>query len=204
MTTAYFIRHAAKEVGDFYNPKLKRQDEPISSEGQKAAENLCWYFSGVEVAAVYVSEFARTGQTAAALAESFGLELMVDRRLNEINNGQIERLTDEEVKQLYPDVWQAFKDRNRDFRFPGGETGEEARQRIADFLEEKRLELEGENMIVVCHDAIMRVLVCHILGMPVYHRWKLKVDFCGITEIRYFPDDQEWKLMGFNQKAIHA
>jgi broad specificity phosphatase PhoE len=202
MTTVYFIRHAAKEVGDFYNPALDRLDQPISAEGQKAAENLCWYFSGVEIAAIYVSQFVRTAQTAATLAESFGLAPVVDARLNEINNGQIERMSDEQVQQTYPEVWQGFRERNHDFRFPGGETGEEARQRIAEFLEEKRLELDGENMIVICHDAIIRVLMCHVLQMPVYYRWKMKVDFCGITEVRYSPEDAEWKLLRFNQTAI--
>jgi broad specificity phosphatase PhoE len=201
MTTVYFIRHSAKEAGDFFNPRLNRQDEPISAEGRLAAESLCWYFSGIEVVSIYVSEFVRTAQTAQTLAESFGLVPVVDARLNEMNNGQIERLTDEQVQEQYPEVWQAFRERNRDFRFPGGETGEEVRQRIADFLEEKRLELDGKNMIVVCHDALIRILMCHVLEMPLYHRWKLKVDFCGITEIRYSPEDKEWKLLRFNQTA---
>ena len=28
--TVYIIRHAHKEKGDFYNPRLRHQDEPIS------------------------------------------------------------------------------------------------------------------------------------------------------------------------------
>jgi broad specificity phosphatase PhoE len=45
-------------------------------------------------------------------------------------------MSDEAIQQQYPDIWKAFLERSADFRFPEGETGEEARQRIADFLEE--------------------------------------------------------------------
>jgi hypothetical protein len=40
--------------------------------------------------------------------------------------------------------------------------------------------------------------------MPVYHRWKFKVDFCGITEMRYSAQDGEWKLLRFNQTRVIA
>jgi hypothetical protein len=29
MPTFYIIRHARKELGDFYNPRLRHDDEPI-------------------------------------------------------------------------------------------------------------------------------------------------------------------------------
>ena len=40
----------------------------------------------------------------------------------------------------------------------------------------------------------------HILKLPVYRRWDLYYDFCGITEINYQPDYGTWKLIRFNQK----
>jgi len=35
MTTCYIVRHAAKQRGDFYNPRLRHKDEPISVKGQR-------------------------------------------------------------------------------------------------------------------------------------------------------------------------
>ncbi len=32
--TFYIIRHAHKEQGNFYNPRLRHQDEPISQAGR--------------------------------------------------------------------------------------------------------------------------------------------------------------------------
>ncbi len=46
MPTLYIVRHAAKERGDFSNSRLRHQDEPISAQGQIAAQKLCAYFEG--------------------------------------------------------------------------------------------------------------------------------------------------------------
>ena len=93
--------------------------------------------------------------------------------------------------------------RSTDFRFPEGETGEEARDRIANFLEEKRQVHANENILVVTHEDLIRLLMCHVLNLPVYHRWNFHyVDTCGIVEITYQSDNKMWQLIRFNQKFI--
>jgi broad specificity phosphatase PhoE len=199
MTTCYLIRHAAKERGDFFNPYLRHQDEPISAPGQIAAQKLCAYFAGKAIAAIYLSEYQRTGQTIEPVAQQLRLTPIVAARLNEIDNGRLDGLTDEQIQQTYPDVWQAYLSRSTDFRFPEGETGAEAQRRIVGFLEEKRQQHPDENIILVSHDGLIRLVMCAILDLPVYKRWNFHVDFCSITEIKYQPEYANWKLMRFNQ-----
>ena len=199
MTTCYIIRHAAKERGDFYNPHLRHQDEPISLAGLRAAQQLCSFFDNMAVAAIYISEYQRTRQTIEPVARQFCLSLNIDSRLNEIDSGRLDGMTDQEIQQTYPAVWQAYLARTADFRFPEGETGAEARQRIVDFLQEKRQQHAAENIILVSHEGLIRLLLCTILDLPVYKRWNFHYDFCGITEIAYEPEYNSWKLMRFNQ-----
>ena len=130
MTTFYIIRHATKEQGAFFNPRLRHQDEPISAPGRSAAQKLCAYFDGKAIAAIYISAYLRTRQTGEPLARQLGLTPIVDERLNEIDNGRLDGMTDEQIQQTYPEVWHAFRSRSADFRFPEGETGSEARQRL--------------------------------------------------------------------------
>ncbi len=199
MTTLYIVRHAAKERGDFFNPRLRHQDEPISAQGQIAAQKLCSYFDGKAITAIYISEYQRTRQTAEPVAQQLQLMPIVDARLNEIDNGRFDGLTDEQIQQTYPDVWQAFLSRSMDFRFPEGETGAEAQRRLVDFLEEKRQQHTSENIIAVCHEGLIRLSICTVLDLPVYKRWNFAYDFCGIMEITYVPEYAIWKLMRFNQ-----
>ena len=103
------------------------------------------------------------------------------------------------IQERYPEVWRGFRERSVAFRFPEGETGEAARERIADILEEKRQFHAGENILFVSNEGLIRLLVCHILDLPVYARWNFQVDFCGIMEISYRAGIQTWKLIRFNQ-----
>jgi broad specificity phosphatase PhoE len=199
MPTVYLIRHAHKEQGDFYNPRLRHQDEPISQKGQEQALKLWLYLRDKRISAIYVSGYQRTQQTIEYVAKESGTTQIVDERLNEIDNGCIEGLSDEELQQNYPEVWRGFHERSADFRFPEGETGAEACQRIAGFLEEKRQTLSDENIILVSHEGLICLLTCHIMNLPVYQRWNFHVDFCGIMEITYQPDYQSWKLIRFNK-----
>jgi broad specificity phosphatase PhoE len=199
MTTFYIIRHAAKERGDFFNPRLRHQDEPLSLQGQADAQKLCSFFAGKALAAIYVSGYQRTRQTIAPVAGQLQLTPVIDERLNEIDNGRLDGLTDEQVQQAHPDIWTAYRSRTADFRFPDGETGAEARQRIVEFLEDKRQQHDSESIILVSHEGLLRLLMCAILDLPVYKRWNFHYDFCGITEISYQSAYAAWKLMRFNQ-----
>jgi probable phosphoglycerate mutase len=199
MTTFYIIRHADKESGDFYNPQLRHQDQPISRKGREEAQRLAPFFSDKPISAIYVSEYRRTGQTIEYLARAHQLTPIVDERLNEIDNGCIDGLTDEEIQQKYPEVWNCFIKRTADFRFPEGETGAEAQKRMVNFLEEKRQQYCSGNLILVSHDGLIRLLMCHLVNIPVYKRWNFQVDTCGIMEISYQPDFEVWKLIRFNQ-----
>lgn len=192
----YIIRHGDKEKGDFFNPTLRHQDQPISEKGQIEAKNLVSFFTGRTISAIYISEYQRTGQTIAPTADFLNLIPNVDSRLNEFAAGAIEGLTDEEVQQKYPEIWQAYMERNRDFQFPEGESGEQVTERIKSFFEEKQA--EDKDIILVAHYGWIRLLLCYLLGIPVYRRWEFQVDTCGIMEIEFQPEYGNWKIIRFN------
>lgn len=192
----YIIRHADKEQGDFYNPILRHQDQPISAKGRAAAQKLYSYFTNKPIAKIYVSEYVRTEQTIKYVAQKMKLSPIVDSRLNEIDNGVIEGMSEQEILKKFPDVWNAFRERDRDFLFPEGESGYDAQRRVKSFMEEKQE--YKENIILVSHDGLIRLLMCYILGIGVYRRWDFRVDTCGIMEIEYQPDYERWKLLRFN------
>jgi broad specificity phosphatase PhoE len=202
MTTVYIIRHAHKERGDFYNPRLRHQDQPISQQGQEESCKLWSYLCDKQISAIYVSGYQRTGQTIEHVAKQLGISPVIDERLNELDSGILDGMSEQEIQERYPDFWKAYLERSADFRFPGGETGEEACRRIANFLEEKRQAHGAGNIVVVSHEGLIRQLMCHIAGIPVYKRGNFYVDFCGIMEITYQPEHKNWKLIRFNQRLF--
>ena len=65
------------------------------------------------------------------------------------------------------------------------ETGTEALARIAAYMREQ--EDRTGNLLVVAHDGIIRLFVCHVLGIPVWRRFGMKIDPAGITELAWDP-----------------
>ena len=90
----YFERHEDKAKGDFYNGRLKIQDEPLSESGKRDALNIARYFSDIPVSKIYASEYIRAQQTALylPLAKKKGLIAIVEARVNEINRGEFHSL----------------------------------------------------------------------------------------------------------------
>jgi broad specificity phosphatase PhoE len=204
MPIIYIIRHAEKEKGkgEFRVPGLPHQDQPLSRRGWEQSRKLWDYLRDKQISAIYVSRYQRTGQTIEYVAGQLDITPAMDDRLNEIDIGVVDPMSDEEVQEQYPEFWKAYTERTADFRFPGGETGEEACQRISGFLEEKRQAHPNENIVFVTHEGLIRQLMCYIMDIPVYKRGNFYVDLCGIMEITYQPEYKSWKLIRFNQKLL--
>lgn len=192
----FISRHGDKELGEYYNEILKHQDEPLTEKGKKMAKRLIDFFEHLEIKRIIVSEYIRTSQTAKYLAEHKGIAIEKDKRLNEIDNGRIESMDKKEIIERYPEFWRDFSSHNMDVRFPDGETGEEVMIRQKSLLDE--IIKRGEDVFLVSHEGYIRLLICHLLNVPVYKRHVFQVDMCGIMEIEYNVVTKEWKIIRFN------
>ena len=193
----YFVRHGNKVAGDFYNAELNILDEPLSERGQTDAHHIAEYFRDIEIRKIIVSRHLRTQQTARFVSEEKRLPLLIDERVDEINNGGIRYMTESEIKAAYPAFWENFSSRQRDVRYPNGESGGDVIKRQDSFLNE--LKSEQGNILVVTHEGFIRILLCNILGLPVYKRYKFKVAMGSVSAIEFDKTEQEWRLVLFNE-----
>lgn len=197
----YFVRHGSKEksesYGHYYNETLRIMDEPLSEKGKGEAQKIAAYFKDVPIKKIIVSQYKRTYETAGPATEEKNLAITVDPRVNEINNGELRNMPDEEAASKYPEFWEGFMSRSRDVRFPGGGTDEEVKKRQDSFLDE--IKPEKEDILVVSHDGFIRLLMCNILGLPVWKRYRFKTEMGGISAVNYDDEESEWKIIGFNQ-----
>ncbi|MHB1314344.1 MAG: histidine phosphatase family protein [Christensenellales bacterium] len=193
----YFARHGDKIQGGHYNEALDILDEPLSEKGLADAQRIAAYFKNIPLEKIIVSQYQRTQQTAAPTAADKNLPVCVDSRVNEINGGMLKHLKDEEIASVYPDLWKKFTCHLCDVRFPGGESGMDVKRRQDSFLDD--LKQEKGNILVVTHDGFIRLLLCNLLGLKVYKRYKFKTNMGGISAIEYDPAGDEWFIARFNQ-----
>ena len=193
----YLVRHGHKASGDVRTRGLRLRDQPLSRLGRRQAARLARWARGRGITGIWVSQYRRTHQTARPLARRLGIEPVADGRLNEIDIGLLDGLSDDEVRIRFPEAWRAIEERSSDCRWPEGETGAEALERIAGFMRER--EGASGNALVVTHDGIIRLFLCRVLDIPVWRRFGMKVDPAGITELAWDPVRGRWDLVRFNQ-----
>lgn len=196
----YFVRHADKETGagydDNYNEALGIMDDPLSEKGKEQAKKIAERFRDVDIKKIFVSQYIRAHQTAAPAAQQKKIGVTEDSRVNEINNGALRNMSGGEIAAAYPKLWSDFSSHSCDVQLPGGESGEQVKARQDSFLND--IKSERSDILVVSHDGYIRLLMCNILGLPVYKRYKFKTDMGGISAIYYDPKDGEWKIAAFN------
>jgi len=196
--TIYAIRHAEKESGDYYCAELPMNNQPLTQRGQQQAQALADFFSGANIDTIHVSQYVRTGQTIAQVAAQKKITPIIDTRLNEINVGDLEKLPDEQLQREYPEFWDAYFKRDRDFRFPNGETGDEAADRVFDLF----CSLDPvKDHILVTHEGLIRILICKVLSIPTYKRHLFRMDYCAVTTFEYSPEFKCWMVPRINEKT---
>ncbi|KAJ3586261.1 hypothetical protein NHX12_012661 [Muraenolepis orangiensis] len=129
-------------------------DSGLSPRGQRYASALCSYMQGQSISdlKVWTSHMKRTIQTAEALGTQY-----------EQWKGVCEELTYEEIQKKFPEEF-ALRDQDKyRYRYPKGESYEDMVHRLEPVI----MELERqENVLVICHQAVMRCLLAYFLDKP--------------------------------------
>uniref|UniRef100_H3B1H5 6-phosphofructo-2-kinase/fructose-2,6-biphosphatase 4a n=1 Tax=Latimeria chalumnae TaxID=7897 RepID=H3B1H5_LATCH len=151
----YLCRHGESELN------LKGRiggDSGLSLRGKEFARCLGKFIKeqNINDLKVWTSQMKRTIQTAEALSVPYEQWKV----LNEIDAGVCEEMTYEEIQEHYPLEF-ALRDQDKyRYRYPKGESYEDLVQRLEPVI----MELERqENVLVICHQAIMRCLLAYFL-----------------------------------------
>ncbi|MEJ2580225.1 MAG: histidine phosphatase family protein [Acidobacteriota bacterium] len=141
----WLVRHgettysATKRVAGWSNP-------PLTDTGRLQAEALRSLIDGQRFDGVWSSDLERAVESARL---AWG-EPRTDRRLRECHFGALEGCTYEEADTGYREVFHEF----RGFQAPDGESHDELRQRVLDFVDS----LEAGRHLLFVHGGVIRVL----------------------------------------------
>ncbi|MED6256763.1 6-phosphofructo-2-kinase/fructose-2,6-bisphosphatase 2 [Ataeniobius toweri] len=133
-------------------------DSGLSERGKKFAVELKGFVKEHNLSdlKVWTSQLRCTIQT----AEELGVPYEQWKILNEIDAGVCEEMTYKTIEEKYPEEF-ALRDQDKyHYRYPGGESYQDLVQRLEPVIME--LERQG-NVLVVCHQAVMRCLLAYFL-----------------------------------------
>ena len=168
----YIVRHGQTK----YNVEGRyggRIDIPLNNNGIKSAKELRDKFKNVKFDYVICSPLIRTQQTAKIITNK---SLILDERLIERDNGELEGKLKSEIQEL-PD----FNDPNENKY--NIESITNFRNRIEDFFCEIDEKYKGKNVLIVTHAGVGIYARCHYEGEPQNGDYLIyKMKNCAVLE----------------------
>ena len=133
-------------------------DPPLSDRGRQQAAQLARDLAVEPVDCVIASDLARASETAAILAEVWGLSARLDSRLRELDVGAWAGLTREQIASRTVAALERFESGVPDARPGGGESRLELRRRVRTAAAEIAAAHPGERVALVTHLGAVRAL----------------------------------------------
>jgi len=175
------VRHGETE----WNVQHRYQgqsDVSLSELGQRQAQHVAGRLADQKIDAMYASDLKRAWETAGAIAEKKGLEILPDPRLRELKFGILEGLTFEEAEKQYPEMIAAWLD---DFNNTpeGAETIDQFNMRIVSFLDDIKRKHAEQVLLLVGHGGSLSEILRVVLGLSPERRWYIEMDNASLSEV---------------------
>ncbi|RJQ39042.1 MAG: histidine phosphatase family protein [Nitrospiraceae bacterium] len=229
VTTIYLIRHGETEGSEAKRYKGSI-DVPLSENGQRQIEQVAEYLNksyrtyktnNDKLKAVYCSPLSRALKSAEIIAEPHGLKPIVIENLRERSFGIWEGMTFTEIKEKYPQEFEAWANNPLKYSPMGGESTIEVRERAISALNKimdnhncNRIQDAGYRMqdkknhescimnlassssiAVVAHGGVNRIMLCHIMGIPLENIFRIEQDFAAVNIIEFWEKYPVVKLL---------
>ena len=182
------IRHGEPEGGRMFRGVT---DHPLSERGWAQMRLATAGEAGWQ--AVVTSPLIRCAEFAEALAEARGLPLERVPEIREMDFGAWEGRTASDILAHGPGDLAGFWADPERAQAPEGEALAEFRERGVAAWEQVLARHAGRHVLVVGHGGAIRVILAHVLGMPLANLFRMEVAYAGRTRIR--SDDAATRLV---------
>lgn len=170
----------------------------LNERGQKQAQALGEALADIPIKAVYSSPLERAMETAAPVAAYHKLEITQEPDLMDTDIGKWQGKS---VRVLsLTKVWKIVQHSPSRFRFPEGESFPEAQTRYVNVIERivQKHNKPKDIIAVVFHADPIKLVVSHLLGLPLDHFQRLSCDTGSVTVLHI--NEMGANLVKLNQR----
>lgn len=132
------------------------------------------------------SDLQRTRKGAEIIGTMIGLKPQPNAAFREINLGEWEGLTRDEIVEQFP---VDFEERSQNlpyFRIRNGESFADLQDRVIREIETVLEEYKGKNIALIAHGGVNRVIITHVLGMELSNLTRIDQAYGCLNIIDYF------------------
>lgn len=164
-TRIHLIRHG--QVAGHDTPRYNGQsDVALTDLGIEQYHLLRERFAGAAISACYTSDLSRCVIGAEIICGQFGVQPIKKSQLRELNIGVWEGLAWDEITQRWPEEWRARMADLTNYRVPQGENLLDVEARVMPVMAEILDRNRGQEVLVVGHGGVNRVILLNIIGAP--------------------------------------
>ena len=185
LSRIWLIRHGEPET-DAHGRCYGRLDWGLSDRGQVQAQMAAQALSGEPLAAIYSSPRRRARQSAEFLGKAKDLSVTILEGLCEIDFGDFEGLTYEEIEKQYPDQYKRWMTRPTEIHFPGGESFVQMQTRVLATTTKLCQRHQGESIAIISHGGVNRIILAEALGMPPTHIFRIAQRYAGLNLLVFY------------------
>jgi len=150
--------------------------------------------------AVYTSNLSRAVRSAGIIAEPFGLKPVEITDLRERSFGLWEGMTFTEIKEKYPEEFEAWANDPLKYSPIKGESTVDVKDRIIPTITKILDSHKGDNIAVVAHGGVNRIILCHVLGIPLENIFRIEQDYAAVNIIEFWDRYPVVKLINGGQR----
>ncbi len=191
----YLIRHG--QINGYENfPVYGHTEVDLTEIGilqmQQVAERLRF----AEIGAIYSSDLERSASGARMIARYHDVPLHFLSELKEIYFGDWEGRTMAEIRSDFPKELAKRQADLANYQPPGdGESIGRFSKRIMKIYERILSEQKDNDIVIVAHGAVNRVILCEALGLDIVHMFNIQQDYGCLNIIDYFTDSRVVRLV---------
>ena len=160
-------------------------DVGLSAVGRSQCAALAQALAAESISSVVTSPRVRAVETATAIAERHGVEVRLDADLRELDFGELEGQTYDEIAASLPELYAEWMTHPTRVRFPAGESYADLANRAARAVRSIRAELDGQTAVVVTHGGVVRAVLSGVLGIPAERIFRIAVDPASLSIVEW-------------------
>lgn len=224
VTTLYLIRHGETEGSETKRYKGSI-DVPLSENGIAQVEKTSAFVaehvrsassskhmsylrdihgtsvsseSSERLKAVYTSDLGRAVRSGEIIASPHGIVPIEVPELRERSFGIWEGMSFAEIREQYPEEFNAWAGNPLKYSPVGGESTLEVKERVIRALDVILSDHAGECISIVAHGGVNRIILCHVLGIPFENIFRIEQDYAAVNVIEFWDKYPVVKLINGN------
>jgi alpha-ribazole phosphatase/probable phosphoglycerate mutase len=146
------------------------------------------FLSAFTLDRIYTSTLSRSIDSGRIIANSQGIDIEVAPAFDEVDFGVWEGLSFEEIRERYPEDLRLWLKDPATYPPPRGESFKNAQRRSMGALRKIIAEHNGQQIGVVAHGGILRIMIFALLGMRLHKLFRMGQGYGCINIIDIYED----------------